>query len=134
ERRGKVAAINRAMKDISSEIVIFTDANTLLKRSAVLRIVGHYSNPKVGGVAGEKRLQMTENEDARGAGEGLYWKYESALKKWDSELLTVVGAAGELFSIRRELFENIEPDTILDDFMISMRIAQKGFRIAYEPG
>ena len=64
---------------------------------------------------------------------GFYWKYESALKKWDSELYSVVGAAGELFSVRRSLYQDVEPDTILDDFMISMLIAEKGYRIIYEP-
>jgi biofilm PGA synthesis N-glycosyltransferase PgaC len=67
------------------------------------------------------------------AGEGFYWKYESALKKWDSELYSVVGAAGELFSVRHAVYTSVEPDTILDDFMISMRIAQQGYRIIYEP-
>ncbi|MFX4435531.1 hypothetical protein ABTA38_19510, partial [Acinetobacter baumannii] len=62
-----------------------------------------------------------------------YWKYESTLKKWDAELYSIVGAAGELFSIRTKLYEPVEPDTLLDDFMISMKIAMKGYRIAYEP-
>jgi biofilm PGA synthesis N-glycosyltransferase PgaC len=67
------------------------------------------------------------------AGEGFYWKYESKLKTWDSELYSVVGAAGELFSVRTKLYEPVQPDTILDDFMISMLIAKKGYRIVYEP-
>jgi cellulose synthase/poly-beta-1,6-N-acetylglucosamine synthase-like glycosyltransferase len=68
-----------------------------------------------------------------GTGEGLYWKYESLLKKLDARLYTVTGAAGELFSIRTELWEELPEDTILDDFVISSRINLKGFRIAYEP-
>ena len=76
---------------------------------------------------------MAAKADASSAGEGFYWKYESALKKWDYELYTNVGAAGELFSIRRALYQPVEADTIIDDHMIAMRIAEKGYIIAYEP-
>lgn len=133
ERAGKIAAVHRAMEYIDTDAVVFTDANTMLNADALEKICRHYTNKKVGAVAGEKRVAMQTTDDASAAGEGFYWKYESALKKWDSELYSVVGAAGELFSIRRELYEAIAPDTILDDFMISMLIAAKGYRIVYEP-
>lgn len=133
ERRGKVAAMNEAMKYVKTPIVIFTDANTQLNTEAVKNIVRHFGNPKVGAVAGEKRILTGEDEAAAGAGEGLYWKYESQLKRWDAELHTIVGAAGELFAVRTDLYEHVEPDTILDDFIISLRIAGKGYKVAYEP-
>ena len=133
ERRGKVAAMNRAMEQVQTPIVIFTDANTQLNLEAVRNIVRHFRDPKVGAVAGEKRILTTDAESAAGSGEGLYWKYESQLKKWDAELHTIVGAAGELFAVRTELYEAVSPDTILDDFMISLRIAERGYRVAYEP-
>lgn len=133
ERKGKVVAIDRAMDYIDSEVVVFTDANTFLNREALVAICRHYADSSVGGVAGEKRVAFNEKADASSAGEGIYWKYESQLKKWDSELYSVVGTAGELFSIRRALYEKVPSDTILDDFMISMRIAEKGYRIVYEP-
>jgi cellulose synthase/poly-beta-1,6-N-acetylglucosamine synthase-like glycosyltransferase len=98
-----------------------------------MNIAVHYADQKVGAVAGEKRVHSEERADAGTAGEGFYWKYESKLKKWDSELYSVVGAAGELFSVRTELYQAVPEDTILDDFMISMLIALKGFRIIYEP-
>ena len=133
ERKGKVAAIHRAMEHIKTEIIIFTDANTLLNKDALINISRHYANEKTGAVAGEKRVHFDEKADAGSAGEGFYWKYESLLKKWDSELFSTVGAAGELFSVRRGLYSAVSEDTILDDFMISMLIAAKGYRIAYEP-
>ena len=133
ERKGKVAAMHRAVEQVKTEIIIFTDANTLLNKDALLNIAVHYSDKKVGAVAGEKRIHSEERADAGAAGEGFYWKYESKLKKWDSELFSVVGAAGELFSVRRELYQAVSDDTILDDFMISMLIAIKGYRIIYEP-
>lgn len=131
-RNGKIHAIHRAMHEVDTEVVVFTDANTFLNKDALLLIARHYADPEVGAVSGEKRVMQDDVSDAT-AGEGFYWKYESTLKKWDSELYSVVGAAGELFSVRRSLYEQVEPDTILDDFMISMLIAQKGYRIIYEP-
>lgn len=132
-RGGKIAAVHRAMTFIDTETVVFTDANTFLNPDAIIKICRHYADNTVGAVAGEKRVQIEATADASSAGEGFYWKYESTLKKWDSELYSVVGAAGELFSVRRALYQDVEPDTVLDDFMISMLIAEKGYRIVYEP-
>ena len=86
ERAGKIAAVHRAMEYVDTEVVVFTDANTFLNPDAITRICRHYSDKTVGAVAGEKRVQIDESADASAAGEGFYWKYESALKKWDSEL------------------------------------------------
>ena len=82
--------------------MFFSDANTFLNREAIKNIVKHYKDPKVGVVSGEKRILQKEADQAAGAGEGIYWKYESVLKKWDFELYSAVGAAGELFSIRKK--------------------------------
>lgn len=133
ERKGKVAAMHRAQDYIKTEIIIFTDANTLLNKDALTKISRHYADEKIGAVAGEKRVHFDEKADAGAAGEGFYWKYESLLKKWDSELYSTIGAAGELFSVRSNLYSPVSDVTILDDFMISMLIAEKGYRIAYEP-
>ncbi|MEI7895625.1 MAG: glycosyltransferase family 2 protein [bacterium] len=133
QRSGKIGAMNRGMQFVKTPIVVFCDANTMLGRESVRRIVNLFSNPKVGCVSGEKRIYSKEKDSAAGAGEGLYWKYESALKKWDAELYSVVGAAGELFAIRTELYQEVERDTLLDDFIISLRVAQKGYTIQYDP-
>jgi biofilm PGA synthesis N-glycosyltransferase PgaC len=134
ERKGKVAAINRAMELIKTPFVIFSDCNTMLNKSSVKQIIQHYKDEKVGAVAGEKKV-VTNNEkaDAAGAGEGLYWKYESLLKKMDSAFYTVVGAAGELFSVRTNLFEPVATNVLLDDFIISMKVCQRGYKVIYEP-
>lgn len=132
-RAGKMAAIERAIPHVKSEIVVFTDANTFLNKEAITELVKHYQNPKVGAVAGEKRIIVGEKADASSAGEGFYWKYESALKRWDYALYSNVGAAGELFSVRTELYKPVEHDTIIDDHMIAMRIAENGYIIGYEP-
>ena len=130
ERKGKTAALNRGIKYITAPYVIFTDANTMLNKEAIHEIVRQFSNPKVGCVAGEKRVE-TKTAQGATAGEGIYWKYESALKALDFRLYSAVGAAGELFAVRTELFEQMPSDTLLDDFILSLRIAQKGYKIAY---
>lgn len=132
-RGGKTAAENRAMKWVNTPIVIFSDANTLLNSDAVKNIVRHFEREDVGCVSGEKRVLSDEADTASAAGEGMYWKYESFLKKLDSELYSAVGAAGELVAFRTDLYEVLPEDTILDDFMQSMLIASKGFKIIYEP-
>lgn len=133
KRSGKMYAIQRAIPYVSGTITVFTDANTFLNKDALIHLLKHYQNPKIGAVAGEKKILVDEAADASSAGEGFYWKYESVLKKWDYELYSNVGAAGELFSIRTELYHPLETDTIIDDHMIAMRIAEKGYIIAYEP-
>jgi cellulose synthase/poly-beta-1,6-N-acetylglucosamine synthase-like glycosyltransferase len=131
-RKGKISAVHRAMAQVETELVVFTDANTFLNPDALVYLCRHYADPKVGAIAGEKRVAIEEVTDAT-AGEGFYWKYESKLKTWDSELHSVVGAAGELFSIRKSLYEPVPANSVLDDFMISMRIAEQGYVIIYEP-
>jgi len=131
-RGGKIGAMNRGMKFVKSPIVIFSDGNTNLGHESIRRIVNMFSDPKVGCVSGEKRIYQKDSDSAAGT-EGIYWKYESALKKWDAELYSVVGAAGELFAIRTEFFQHVEQDTLLDDFMISLRVAMKGYTIQYDP-
>jgi cellulose synthase/poly-beta-1,6-N-acetylglucosamine synthase-like glycosyltransferase len=133
ERRGKMHAMNRGMKFVNAPIVIFSDTNTILNRDAIREITACFSDPDTGCVAGEKRIVEHTADVAAAAGEGLYWRFESWIKQMDAELNSAVGAVGELFAIRRELFEEVEPDTILDDFIISLRIAQKGYKIAYTP-
>lgn len=132
-RNGKIGAMNRGIKYVNTSIVVFSDANTLLGKESIRRIVRLFGNEKVGCVSGEKRIFTNESDVASAAGEGLYWKYESALKKWDAELYSVVGAAGELFAIRTELYRPVEKDTLLDDFIISLRVAQDGYTIQYDP-
>ncbi len=132
-RRGKIAAVERIMEFVESPITIYTDANTDVNPQAIRNIVRHYNDPTIGAVAGEKRISMSEKDTANSAGEGFYWKYESMLKKWDAQLYSVVGAAGELFSIRTNLYTPVPADTIIEDFFLTLTISRKGYRVMYEP-
>ena len=133
ERRGKIHAVNRVMPEVTTPVVVFTDANTLLNPEAVINLVRHFKEEKIGAVAGEKRILSEGADAASGAGEGFYWQYESALKRWDSVLYSVVGAAGELFAIRTSLFHQVPADTIIEDFYLTLSIAKAGYRVVYEP-
>jgi poly-beta-1,6-N-acetyl-D-glucosamine synthase len=133
QRKGKVAAMNRAIQYVQTPYTIFCDANTLLNDRSVREIMKHYADPRVGGVAGEKKIIQREKDKAAGAGEGIYWKYESVLKKLDSDFYSVVGAAGELFSVKTSLFHEAREDTIIEDFVQSLQICMEGYVIRYEP-
>jgi len=130
DRAGKIAAMNRGIQFIKTPIVIFSDGNTLLGKESIRRIVKLFVDPKVGCVSGEKRIF---SKDTAAATESIYWKYESFLKKLDAQLYSVVGAAGELFAVRTSLLQPVEQDTLLDDFIVSLRIAQQGYTIQYDP-
>jgi cellulose synthase/poly-beta-1,6-N-acetylglucosamine synthase-like glycosyltransferase len=133
ERKGKLAAMKRAVLESTGEILVFCDANTVLNKEAIQLLTLPYNDKKVGAVTGEKYILSDHAGEASSAGEGMYWKYESFLKKLDSDWNTLVGGAGELMSYRRSLFSFLPDDTILDDFMLTMRIAEEGFKVKYIP-
>lgn len=136
ERRGKAAAMQHGLQENKAEFVVFTDANTMLNAGSIKEIVRLFMKKDVGCVSGEKRVLARQNaSNANGQvaaeGEGVYWKYESTLKRWDSELYSAMGAAGELFAVRMSIYEAAPSNALLDDFMISMLILKKGYKIAY---
>lgn len=131
ERKGKTAALNHGISEVKSEITVMTDANTMVNREALREIVRCMQDPKVGCVAGEKRVMARKEGEIAAEGEGLYWKYESALKRLDSELYSAMGAAGELNAIRTQLYEPMPETALLDDYVMSMKMVDKGYRIAY---
>jgi cellulose synthase/poly-beta-1,6-N-acetylglucosamine synthase-like glycosyltransferase len=125
--------MNRGILHTTTPYVIFTDANTMMNSPALREMVQFFSDSRVGCVAGEKRISEAHVDKAVGAGEGLYWKYESLIKMLESETGSAVGAVGELFAIRRELYEPVSEDSLLDDFTISLKIACKGYQVKYAP-
>lgn len=144
ERKGKTAALNHGIGMVTTPLTMMTDANTMVNREAVREIVRCFQDPQVACVAGEKRVIARNDSEAvaEGAknynvseavaeGEGLYWRYESALKRMDSELYSAMGAAGELNAIRTALYRPMPENALLDDFVMSMRMVDEGNRIAY---
>jgi cellulose synthase/poly-beta-1,6-N-acetylglucosamine synthase-like glycosyltransferase len=133
ERKGKISQVNRTVEKAKGEILVFSDANSYFNTKALINLAKHFADKQVGCVAGEKRVKKSGSSTS-GEGEGLYWKYESLLKKIDSKLWTCVGAAGEIFAIRKNLWgEGVEQNTLIEDFVVSMKVAEKGYRVIYEP-
>ncbi len=133
ERRGKSAALKHGLRELKTRYVAFTDANTMLNPGAMKEIARQFMDPTVGCVSGEKRVMAKKDGDMAAEGEGLYWRYESTLKRWDSELYSTMGAAGELYAIDPTLVREVPDEALLDDFMMSMYVVEAGKRIAYAP-
>ena len=131
-RAGKEAAMQEAARHARGEILVFTDANAMLNQHAIRLMVRWFADAEVGCVAGEKRVAAGSGESS-GAGEGAYWQYESVLKRFDSTVGSAMGAAGELCAIRAELMVARERDNIIEDFVLSMRVVEAGYRIVHEP-
>jgi biofilm PGA synthesis N-glycosyltransferase PgaC len=129
-RGGKPRAMNRGAKAAGdSELLVFSDANTLLAPLALRRLVAPFVDSRVGAVCGEKRVQG--RDEAVDSGEGVYWGYESMLKSLDSSIGSVVGPVGELFAIRSVLWRELPEDTVLDDLQIGLQVCMEGSRVAY---
>ncbi|MGC9359423.1 MAG: glycosyltransferase family 2 protein [Anaerolineae bacterium] len=124
QRLGKAAALARAARLAHGELLVFTDANAMLSADALMQLVPHFADPSVGAVGGVKRVQG-------GDGEGLYWRYENALKRWESAVGSVMGVPGELWAVRAKLYEPLPPGTILDDWAASMRLVAQGWRVLH---
>lgn len=131
-RRGKVAAINAAMAHITSDVVVFSDANTFLDTGAISALVQNFADPRVGGVSGD--VALIGDRAALGRSEDLYYQYERWVQRAESQLGSMVGADGALYAIRRSLFVPAAADTILDDMVIPMGVVRAGYRVVYEPG
>ena len=133
ERKGKTAALKHGLRELKTRYAAFTDANTMINSGALREIARLFSDPTVGCVSGEKRVAARKAGEMAAEGEGLYWRYESTLKRWDSELYSAMGAAGELYAIDPKLCREVPDEALLDDFMLSMYVVQAGKRIAYTP-
>ena len=133
ERRGKSAALKHGLREIKTRYVAFTDANTMINPGAMREIARLFTDPTVGCVSGEKRVAARKESQMAAKGEGLYWRYESTLKRWDCELYSAMGAAGELYAVDPTLIRDVPDSALLDDFMMSMYIVEDGKRIAYTP-
>jgi len=133
ERRGKTAALKHGLREIKTQYVAFTDANTMINSGAMKEIARLFMDKTVGCVSGEKRVAARKEGEMAAEGEGLYWRYESTLKKWDSELYSTMGAAGELYAMDPKLCRDVPDNALLDDFMMSMYVVDEGHRIAYAP-
>ncbi len=131
-RRGKVNLLNDVIPKAKHEIIVLTDANTIFSPGAINKLIRHFTDPRIGAVCGA--LEFTKPDGSRTAElEGIYWKFETFLKRIEGSFGSLLGANGAIYAIRKSLFEPLPPDTIVEDFIIPMKILEKGYRVVYEP-
>ncbi len=130
--RGKMAALNEAIPQLRGDIVVFSDASSMLAQDSIRILVQHFADPEIGAASGVYRL-LKKDQANLGAQEDIYWKYETFLKIQEAKLGAFTGAHGSLYAIRRELYPFPSASTINDDFTIPMRILQGKHHVAYEP-
>jgi cellulose synthase/poly-beta-1,6-N-acetylglucosamine synthase-like glycosyltransferase len=130
QRRGKAAVLNSAFSEVNGEIVVLSDANTHFHPGALRRLTSRLADPQVGVVCG--RLILNDPETGRNV-DGLYWKYETFLKKNEGRLGALLGANGAIYAIRRDLYRPIPDGTIVDDFVIPLQAKLRtGCSIVYD--
>jgi biofilm PGA synthesis N-glycosyltransferase PgaC len=130
-RQGKIAALNLAAPQAQGEILVFTDANAMLEPQALRRLMRNFADPEVGCVGGVKRIRYDGTVPAQG--ESTYWRYEAHLKRCDSIVGSAIGAEGALMAIRRDLYRPLAEDSLIEDFVLAMRLVEDGWRVVYEP-
>jgi len=131
-RKGKAAALNSGVAMATGDILLFADARQRFDKSAVRELVANFADDSVGSVSGELFVLDEEGKEASDA-VGAYWRYEKKLRAMESDIHSVPGASGAIYAMRRELFEPLDPDTILDDVVIPMKIVLKGKRSIFDP-
>lgn len=133
-RRGKPAVLNDVVPGARGTVVVFADTRQRFDAAAVTTLVQSFADPVVGVVSGELMLlRQGEDEAAVSGGQALYWDQEKKIRYHESVFDSTVGATGAIYAIRRDLFEPIPADTILDDVVIPMRIVRQGYRVIFEP-
>jgi cellulose synthase/poly-beta-1,6-N-acetylglucosamine synthase-like glycosyltransferase len=126
ERSGKASALNLGVSGATMPFVVLTDANAMLDRDGLQRLVRWLDDPTIGAVTGEKRIRG-------GRGEGMYWAFESWLKQREFRIGTTVGVCGELVALRRADYKPLPADIAVDDLWLALDVSEQGRRIAYEP-
>jgi cellulose synthase/poly-beta-1,6-N-acetylglucosamine synthase-like glycosyltransferase len=130
-RLGKTSAINLAMEQVTSDLVVFSDANAMYKPSAIKKLIRNFVDEKIGYVVGAA-LYTDGKTSAAAASEDIYWKYELALKTMESNLHSVVGGDGAIYAIRKHLFITLNAKDI-NDFVNPLQIIEQGYRGIFEP-
>lgn len=128
---GKAAALNIGVASASNEIVVFGDARQRFSPNAIAELVSAFHDEEVGAVSGELILLSGEQVGEVHDGVGLYWRYEKLIRRSESKVRSVVGATGSIYAVRRRLFVPLAPHTLLDDFLVPMRIVLAGYRVIF---
>ena len=125
-RVGKTGALNQVIPALDTDLVVFTDANSMLCPDALRLLVRPFADPRVGAVCGE--LELAGDAGA----EGAYWRYEKAIKQWESRVSTLTVANGALYALRKNLHRPMNPQAA-NDFQHPLQVALQGYITVYEP-
>jgi len=132
QSNGKASALNQAVQHATGEILVFQDARQLVDPDAISELVCCFADPTVGAVSGELLLETSSGAPSSEA-LGIYWRIEKVIRKLESASGSVVGATGAIYAIRRELYTQIPPETILDDVFVPLHVVRMGKRVVFQP-
>ena len=132
-RRGKIYALEDAARRATGELLVFSDANTLMEKQALRAMASNFADPSVGGVVANTGYRLGAGTESSGRGESLYWRYDQWIKRLESHTGSVVSAHGGLYAIRKELFQMPPDRAVTDDFAISTAVVEQGYRLVFEP-
>jgi len=130
ERGGKTLGLNAGVEAAEGQIVVFSDANAMYHDDAIRSLIAPYADEAIGAVIGESTY--VEPTDDSGRSESTYWRYETLIKRLESQLGSVVGGDGAIYSVRKKLFRPMSADA-LSDFVNPMQVVEQGSRCIYEP-
>ena len=136
---GKALALNAGVRDARHPVLVFADARQRFAPDALRRLVAPLADPRVGGVSGELhfdeggRRRAEGGNDGVGEGVGLYWAYETWIRRKESEVASVIGATGAIYALRKAAWRDLPAETILDDVLTPMRAVLGGYRVVFEP-
>lgn len=128
-RQGKAAGLNAGMAAAQAEVVVLADARQEFAPDAIAWLVRYLGQPGVGAVSGNYALSGTA--DNVGGGVDAYWRLEKFIRQAESRWDSVIGCTGAIYALRRELFEPVPPDTLLDDVVIPMQMVLRGWRVVF---
>lgn len=129
-RRGKASVLNDTVPEARGEIIVFSDANTMTQPNSIKQLVRHFADQDVGAVCG--KLELIDPASGQNV-DGIYWKYENFLKGCEARINGLLGVNGGIYALRKELYEPIPTNAIVDDFLIGMRIHLRHRRLIYDP-
>lgn len=130
ERGGKTVGLNAAVARARGDVIVFSDANAMYDRDAIRALVRNFADPAVGAAVGESVYVDPEAESDRS--ESLYWRYETWIKRLESQIGSVVGGDGAIYAVRRSLYRPMPADA-LSDFVNPLQVVSHGYRCVYEP-
>lgn len=129
-RAGKPACLNVGVAAARSDLIVFADARQRFDKDAISNLVRRFTDPIVGAVSGT--LLIEASDSSVGEGVDAYWRLEKRIRDAEARWDSCIGCTGAIYAIRRELYEAIPDDTLIDDVEIPMRIAIRGFRVLYD--